>query len=262
MAKKNPLTPEIIIETLKRSNLKTVLIEGKDDLQIYRHIEEEVDFLEVDFLACNGRNNLLEVYKAKNDISTKLLFICDSDLWLFVPKPEFINEDLITTNGYSIENELYQDGIEILNTLFSEEEILKKKQIIENLCVWFAYEVSKVLQNTQYDCKFSDVSILNEEIIELNSFHLREEFLKNRNFIEPDKNLIEDIKNNYKIKLRGKFIFQVLEKLFKERGKNLIRYRKDQLFDLIYRTVSNNDDNEKIINIRKKQIIEHFASIL
>ncbi|MBK9355478.1 MAG: hypothetical protein IPN09_16365 [Bacteroidetes bacterium] len=45
-------------------------------------------------------------------------FICDSDLWLFVPSLKFINEDLITTNGYSIENELYQDGIEILNTLF------------------------------------------------------------------------------------------------------------------------------------------------
>ena len=39
MAKKQtPLTPEILIATLKRSNLKTILIEGKDDLLIYKKI--------------------------------------------------------------------------------------------------------------------------------------------------------------------------------------------------------------------------------
>ena len=260
MARNNPLTPEILIETLKRSDLKTVLIEGKDDLQVYRHIEEELDFLNIDFLPCGGRTNLLEIYKVKNQINTKLLFICDSDLWLFIPKPGFINYDLIATQGYSIENELYQDGIEILNSLFSEEELIKKQKIIENICTWFAFEVSLVLKNAQHDCKFSDVSILNREIIEPNSCQFKDCFLVSRNFSEPPIDLIEDIKKNYQIKLRGKFIFQALEKIFQERNKHLIRFKKDQLFDLIYRMVSTSKDESKILNIRKKEIKEYFES--
>jgi hypothetical protein len=260
MSRNNPLTPEIIIETLKRSSLQTVLIEGKDDLQVYRNIEEDLHFLDIDFLPCNGRSNLLEVYKSKNSISSKLLFICDSDLWLFVPRPNYIADDIIVTNGYSIENELYQDGIEILNTLFSEEEIVKKKEIIESLCLWFAYEVSLVLNSEQYDCKFSEVSILNHTIMELNSTSLSTNFLKSRNFREPSPQLLEDIKTNYKIKLRGKFIFQTLEKIFQERNKKMVKYRRDQLFDLIYRTIVKSNDDNKILNIRRREIMQHFRT--
>lgn len=261
MAKENPLTPDILIETLKRSSLKTVLIEGKDDLQIYRHIEEELDFLDIDFLPCNGRTNLLEVYKVKNQISTKLLFICDSDLWIFLHKPEYIGDDLISTQGYSIENELYQDGVEILNTLFSEDELTKKQQLISSICLWFAHEVSLVLNDNQYDCKFCDVSILNQEIIGRNHFKFNEDFLVARNFSNPDESLAVDILNNYQVKLRGKFIFQVLEKLFQERNKNLVKYRREQLFDLIYRNVSKSNDHSKILNYRKRQIVEHFTNV-
>ena len=261
MAKKNPLTSDILIETLKRSSLKTVLIEGKDDLQIYRHIEDELDYLEVDFLPCDGRANLLEVYKSKEEIKTKLLFICDSDMWLFVPKPTFLKEHIIITEGYSIENELYQDGSEILNKLFSDEEIIKKNTIIANLCIWFAYEVSLVINNSSHDCKFSDVSILNHEIIKPKSCEFEEDFLKLRNFSAPKAELMSDIINNYKIKLRGKFIFQTLEKIFQERSKKLTGYRKDQLFDLIYRTVTKTNDPTKILNNRKQKIIEHFQSV-
>jgi hypothetical protein len=34
---KNPLTADIIIETMKRSSLNTLFIEGKDDLLIYEN---------------------------------------------------------------------------------------------------------------------------------------------------------------------------------------------------------------------------------
>ncbi len=257
--RKSPLTPEILVETLKRSSIKTILIEGKEDLQIYRHIEEELDFLNIDFLACNGRSNLLEVYKVKHEIQTKLLFICDNDLWLFLPKPDFINTDLITTQGYSIENELYQDGIEIIDSLFSNEELERKRRIINNVCIWFAYEISLVLQNAQHDCKFSDVSILNHQIMELNSCELKEDFLNSRNFSTPETCLLQEIRDNYSVKLRGKFIFQVIEKIFQERDKGKVKYRKDQLFDLIYRTNTHSSAEDKILNRRKSEINNFFS---
>lgn len=256
----NPLTPEIIIQTLKRSSLKTVLIEGVDDLQIYRNIEVDLDHLDIDFFPCGGRNTLLEVYKNKGEITTKLLFICDSDMWLFVPSEINHENDLITTNGYSIENELYQDGLVLLNSLFNANELQRKDELIRNICLWFAYEVSKVILNNKHDCKFSDVTILNRSIIETNQNSFTEKFLQDRNFQEPDNALFEEIHNEYTVKLRGKYIFQVLEKLFQERPRNQIRYRRDQLFDLIYRTVISEQNPDKILNSRITSIETFFAA--
>lgn len=264
MAKNNnPLTPDIIIESLKRSSLQTVLVEGEGDLKIYRRIEQELldRGFAIYFLPCNGKLNLLEVYKSRNEIPTKLLFICDSDLWLFCPKPAEFNDDLITTEGYSIENELYQDGKDMLKGLFDKDELIRKKKIIKNLCSWFAYEVSLVLKNNSHDCKFSEVSVLNHKIMGKNSCQLSEDFLGERGFTRPPDELEKAIADEYHIKLRGKFIFQTLQKLFQERDKNsvtLVRYNDDQLFDLIYRNVSKSNDATKILNRRKQQIIEHF----
>lgn len=39
--RENPLTPEILLETLKRSSLKTVLVEGTDDMEVYRKDEKK-----------------------------------------------------------------------------------------------------------------------------------------------------------------------------------------------------------------------------
>lgn len=259
MASNNPLTPEIIIETLKRSSLNTVLIEGKDDLLIYRQIESELDSVDIDFFPCNGRSNLLEVYKVKDTIEAKLLFICDSDLWLFVPKPEYIiDNDLIATEGYSIENELYQDGLDIIESLFSKDELEKKRAVIDNLCRWFAHEVLLVLADNQHNCKFADVSLLNTSIMEVKATNFKDDFLASRNFTEPKAEVLEDITQNYMIKLRGKFLFQTIEKIFQERPKEMVKYRKDQIFDMIYRLVSKAENPDKIINKRKKQIQDYF----
>lgn len=257
--KSNPLTPEIIIQTLKRSSLKTVLIEGVDDLQIYRNIEEDLDHLNIDFFPCGGKSCLIEIFKRRDDVSNRLLFICDSDMWLFVPPPVSLNKSLILTNGYSIENELYQDGLMVLNSLFSDAELERKNELIRNICLWFAYEVSKVLVNNNHDSKFSDVTILNHRIIEPQENHFTEDFLLERNFQDPDEALFEDIHENYTIKLRGKYIFQVLEKLFQERPRSQVRYRRDQLFDLVYRTAVAGRDPNKILNSRVKEIQDFFA---
>ena len=66
MPKKNPLTPEIIISTLKHSSLNTVLIEGKDDLQVYNLMEKNIDNALISFLPCGGRNTLLKVLEEKD----------------------------------------------------------------------------------------------------------------------------------------------------------------------------------------------------
>lgn len=258
MPSKNPLTPKIIIEALKRSSLNHVLIEGKDDLQIYRLIEQEIDSIQVNFLPCNGKTNLLEVYKAKNDISAKLLFICDSDLWIFFGQPIEEIDSMISTDGYCIENELYEDGKDFIKKLFSEEEFEKIQRIIKNVCEWFAFEVSLVSENAAHNCEFSKVSILNEKIIRKKEEVFTTEFLQERAFAAPPIELFEDIFNNHSLKLRGKFLFQILNKVFRERQRSEVQYNKKQLFDLIYRTISSSNDNNKIMIKRKENIISYF----
>lgn len=259
MAKhKTPLTPEILIATLKRSNLKTVLIEGKDDLFIYKKIEAELDDLDINILPCNGRTALLEVYNHKNDIDSELLFICDADLWVFDNNTP-ISDDLIVTNGYSLENELYQDGSEILNKLLSPNELIYKNDILFNICEWFAFEVEKYLNGQTSDCKFSEVTILNTNVMPRNSNEFTENFVKERMTSKASDELITDIKENYDVKLRGKYLFQVYEKLFQQRTGQAIKYRRDQLFDLIYNIVSSDNDPEKNINNRIGQIASFFS---
>jgi len=258
MAKKITLTPEIIIATLKRSSLKTVLIEGKDDLIIYNKIENQLDDLDINIMPCNGRTALLEVYKEKDKIDSDLLFICDSDLWVYDSTID-VRPDLIRTEGYSIENEIYQDGFKILDNLLTDEEIDTKKNIINNICEWFAYEVEKYLNGQTSDCKFSEVSILNTDIMKRNSSKFTEEFKEKRQVKKAELELENLIKEKYSIHLRGKYIFQVYEKIFQERSNSSITYRRNQLFDLVFNLVTKGADTDKILIRRKEEISEFFS---
>ena len=82
MSNKDSLTPDIIIETLKRSNLNTVLIEGVDDVDVYRTLEDYLDIADISFMECQGRINLLKVFERRNEINDKVLFLCGRAFWV------------------------------------------------------------------------------------------------------------------------------------------------------------------------------------
>ena len=259
MSNSKSLTADIIIETLKSSNLKTVLIEGIDDVDIYRTIEEYLDITDISFLECQGKTNLLNVFERRNEINENVLFICDSDLWVILGKPNIYEDDkLITTEGYSIENDIYSDGEEFLLKLFKSNEVTKRDEIIRSICEWYSHEISLILQNSAHDCKFSDVTILNTSIMKKYSAQFEQSFLTKRNYIVAEKELYDSIINDFKSKLRGKFIFQIFEKIFQERQKKSIKYTKSQLFDMVLNFVLTDNDEEKIIVKRKLQIIDYF----
>ncbi|MCD8445560.1 DUF4435 domain-containing protein [Tenacibaculum finnmarkense] len=249
---KNPLTTDESIAYLNRSKLKTVLIEGKDDSIIYNQIENEIEEIDINIFPCGGRTNLLAIYDRRDEIESELLFICDSDLWVF-NKPSFTeNNDIITTQGYSIENEIYQDGLVLLNKLLTKDELLRKIKILENVIKWYAFEVNKYLIGDISDCKFSKISLLNDKIIKKNSDYFCSTFLEEKGFKEVEENLISIITTKYQIKLRGKFIFQIFQKIFQERGQNLVKYKTEHLFDLVLKTTLNNDGT--ILNNRLNEI--------
>jgi hypothetical protein len=104
------LTIDDIVATLKRSSLPTVLVEGKEDIIIYRQIEQLFGATKINFLPCGGRNTLLKIFERRNEFSNiKTFFIADKDMWVFETPPIEYHEVLFTT-GYCLENDLYIDG--------------------------------------------------------------------------------------------------------------------------------------------------------
>lgn len=249
---KNILTPDIIVETLKRSSIDTVLIEGKDDKQIFDNIEKDIKDQIIDFFPCNGRNNLIEVYKRRSEIETKCLYFCDSDLWLFKEYEIETDNSLIKTKGYSIENDLFEDSKQFILALFDEEEFEMFKTLINNLSKWFAYQVHLYLNNLP--CDYATKSVLSPNFVQ-NLDVITEDYLT-FDYSQIDNSIKEKIENYPHLYLRGKFIFQIFEFIFQQRDNN-IKYTKKQLFDLIYRQIDKTDA-DKILTQNIEIIKEYF----
>jgi len=89
------------------------MVEGGDDMIIFRKLEETLQQFNVDVLSAEGRDTLLEVFIRRDEIGgrQKFAFIADKDWWVCASIPtSFISPDLIFTDGYSIENDVYRDG--------------------------------------------------------------------------------------------------------------------------------------------------------
>lgn len=99
------------IATLSRSSLPTVITEGLTDYTAMRRIEENLADLGVDFLPLGGKSMVLEVWNGL-DSTRKLntVALVDLDAWLYYGVPdEYRSDRIITTHGYSIENDIALD---------------------------------------------------------------------------------------------------------------------------------------------------------
>lgn len=65
------LTTEELIATLRNTSLPTVVVEGLDDMIVYRAIEQRLSHLNVSILPTGGRSKLLDIYKRKGEIQSK-----------------------------------------------------------------------------------------------------------------------------------------------------------------------------------------------
>ena len=103
----NPMTVDHWVGVLRRSNIPTIVVEGKMDIVIYRRLLERVGIQQTILLAADSRNKLLQVYERRREFAhVPVVFIADQDMWIFSGIPED-HADIIWTQGYSIENDLY-----------------------------------------------------------------------------------------------------------------------------------------------------------
>jgi len=237
-----------IVTILKGTNIPTVLVEGKDDINVFRLIEERVAYSakEIDFIPCGGKETLFNVYKRKNEFSSKkVAFLADRDMNLFKDKNTHFKE-IIWTKGYCIENDIFA-GSNLLKFL-STQERSEFEATVKEICRWFAFEVEKYFRSEEFIVRYSIYEICRDQPSKLCS-----KFLVEIGFKEPDGELLNDIILNYKLKLRGKQIFQVLVRILATKDR-YSSFSKDNLIEIALRV------NQK--NIYINILIEKISRIL
>ncbi len=198
-------TVEELVAVLRRSNLPTVLVEGQDDMRIYRWVEARLGNRAANILPTGGRDKLLSVYQRRQEFSNlPVAFVADRDMWLFSGIPSDYSE-VIWTEGYSIENDLYTDAE--LENLLDPEETQKHQQILEAIVEWFAFEVEEHLAGRPYEVKTHC-----NQVIPLGQTQMDEDFRISRGFRSPEEKNHQKIGREYQLQLRGKQLFQILER--------------------------------------------------
>ena len=209
MARSN-MTVDDWVATFRNAYFPTVIVEGENDIPIYRRIEKYIGVQDADVIQVGGRNNLLSLYERRKEFAhLPVAFVADRDLWLFSGIPPGY-PDIIWTEGYSIENDLYAGAN--LENLLNVDEVDEHRQVLEAIIEWFAFEVEEHLA-----CRPAQVDKHCNEIVPLGQNEMDQGFRSSRGFRSPNQTLHQRIKNAYQLQLRGKTLFQMLNRFLNAR---------------------------------------------
>lgn len=227
---KREIAIDELLRTLKNSSLPTVLVEGKDDMIFYRRLEEDLYDLGVDILPAGNKDKVLEIREkiVSEGLSIPIAFIVDKDLWVNFGIPPEYQDDVITTNGYSIENDMFFDG-ELLTLLDKDEKEIFKIEL-EKFIRWYALAVDRninsrfVVENNEYSYRNNPHQVLDENFLSRELTLIGEE-------IYPEE-LYTSILNEYGMKLRGKSLFQLLTRQLSGQHRKTNKFGIHQLIEI------------------------------
>lgn len=221
------LTANEIVAYLKNSTMPSIIVEGDEDKMVYRWILEDLGISSAFLQVCNGRSNLLEVFDRKNEFKhIPVLFIADKDTFVYTGVPEKYQE-IVFTNGYSIENDLYY-GRQIEN-LLSKKEDTSFRKALKNFIRYYGcmYERFSNGLEGEYSFRQHPNEILNEnqDLNEGNVYH---------GFQEPTDKTKQYISEKYDVLLRGHSLFDLLVR-FLSYSKRKPKHSKHSLCEDCYR---------------------------
>ena len=192
-----------LVAVLRNSQKPNIVVEGKDDTIIYRRLVERLGIFQVDFHASGGRTKLLQVYERRSEFSdVPVAFIADRDMWLFSGIKSGY-DDITWTSGYSIENDLYSDAD--LERLLDENETAEHQQVLDAISTWFAFAIEVYLAGNN-----PDLDLHCDEMVPPGKTELDTGFCVRRGFRIPNAELVQQIRDEYQLLLRGKQLFQLL----------------------------------------------------
>ncbi|WP_311239577.1 MULTISPECIES: DUF4435 domain-containing protein [unclassified Xanthomonas] len=201
MAESARPTVEELYHLLKNTSLPTVLVEGKNDIICYRAIEDELEQFGVDILPAGNKHSVLKLRSMllESPVKCKVFFVVDKDLWVHIT-PEEDYDGVITTDGYSIENDLFVDG-ELESLLTAGERVIFLQEL-NAFIDWYAFAVSRSLQNKGGQFRAHPSKVLDAP--------MDPELFEGFGEDEYPVDLKEELLTSYRAKLRGKSLFALL----------------------------------------------------
>ena len=243
------LTVDELVAVLGRSQLPTVIVEGQVDIQIYRWIEESIINRKVDIQSAGGRNNLLLVYKRRNEFAhLPVAFVADRDLWLFSGIPPGY-PDIIWTEGYSIENDLYAGAN--LENLLNVDEVDEHRQVLEAIIEWFAFEVEEHLAGRE-----ARVATHCNQVVRPGKTEMDQDFCTCRGFHPPNEALHQQIRSAYQLQLRGKSLFEVLSRFLNARNRRP-KHSTLALYEIAFKMTLSHELMNRLIGEIERTIAGH-----
>ena len=242
-------TVDELVAMLGHAELPTVIVEGKDDMRIYRWVEGRVGSQNANVLPAGGRETLLSVYQRRNEFThLPVAFVADRDLWLFSGIPE-IYHDIIWTLGYSIENDLYA-GADLEN-LLNADEAEAHQQVLDLIIGWFAFEVEEHLAGREVQ-----VDTHCNRVVPLGMTEMDNDFRNSRGFRPPDDKLHQQIKDAYRLQLRGKSLFEVLVRFLSASERNP-KHSTTGLYEIAFKMTPSHELLNRLIREIERAIAEH-----
>jgi len=217
---------EELISTLSNTSLPTVIIEGIDDVVVYRKLEDLFFDIGLSVMPVYGRNNVIKIFDRRHEFSKgkNFAFIADRDLWIVGGIPEqYRSPSMITTDGYSIENDLFRDH-DVLN-LLEGGELAKFHQEIEKIMYWYALIVKRTTEMAS-DAK---IKTFIGTLLDSEAEYQRQIALNSGE--EYPNELLQVMKADFARYLRGKSLMHVVSRQLSRKNRD-IRVRTDVFFAL------------------------------
>jgi hypothetical protein len=226
------LTVNELIISLRDTKIPTILVEGEDDIWIFRELRSILEANHVDIQPCGGRGKLLQIFERRSELGlAKIGFIADQDLWIYTGTPAQY-KSINFTKGYSIENDLLSD--------FDYRRLLGKKNNEYNLKLtsliqWYSHELRNKISGSDSKISESVYKITNQ------NGEIKPEFLKSRNYHHIEDELYMKIINSPDVSLRGKTLLQFISWFLAFSNKRS-NYTCDTLLDLCVKHQTRSSD--------------------
>ena len=213
----NPTIEDLIV-TLRLSNKPNIIVEGKDDETIYGALVDRLGRFDIGLFSAGCKETLLRLYEELSYCENRddfrhapVAFIADRDMWLFRGIPDRY-DDVIWTEGYSIENDLYSHA-KLRKRIGNTSDY---DQILDSICAWFACKVEEYLAKNPPPPKKIFRSVRDEEHVHLD-FHCdrivpkgQTKLASDLEFLPADHQRVKEVRREYHLQLRGKTLFDLL----------------------------------------------------
>lgn len=214
-----------IISTLQRTSLPTIVVEGTDDMIVYRRLEDRLNSLGVSVFPAGGRINVLEIFRRKSEISArvKLAFIADQDTWINTGVPnDYQHPHLVLTHGYSIENDVFIDGN--LISLLNDQEFAKFSRDLQLFVEWYSLALTRHLNGSD-----QKISLHPDQVLDPAKHPVLKALFEGEQYPEVTR---QQVFANYQRLLRGKSLFALLLRHTNYKGRQ-VRHTDKALMELV-----------------------------